>query len=329
VLTSIRRRLTLKAIRGLLRLNRWLGPSGAQRAGRVVGGLAGWVGPLRRRLADNLRCAGIAPTEDVLDRYFDHFGTLVGWSLAVYQNSFEQSGLAGRFLFDESIRHLDDAVARGKGVVLASPHLFCHELAAAAINRRHPIMAIVRESKDAVRGEIKQHWYRATGIDTVFRARHSSLLADTFNYIRILREGKVLAITPDILVEPSQGVPVSMFGRTVHLSPGIVQLAMRSGAALVTCLGDWHGVAGGGWRVAGEEAAYSHGPRSTVHGPRIVMSFGEPIVFPRSRNRDQTLRHGMQSWVSTIENYLRDHPANWLFWLDKRWTRQLRKKRVA
>lgn len=300
-----RREITQKAIQGALSLAGWMGPRGALELGRMVRHASCWAEPLRRRLACSLRQVGIPPREETIDGYFDRLGRWAGWSLAVHQHGFDGSGIASCFEADATLSHLDEAVARGKGVVLASPHLFGHEMAAAWIHRRHPVVAVVRESKDPVRAGLKQRWYEATGMETCFRARHSSVVADTLAYLRPLRAGKVLGITPDVLVPPRKGMAVRIFGRSVCLSPGIVLLALRSGAALVTCLGHW---------------------KSDPAAPgkaRAVLSFSEPRWLPGGAGGEHVLREGLQTWVSSLEQYLFRHPENWMFWMDKRWTRVL------
>jgi lauroyl/myristoyl acyltransferase len=300
-----RRTATQAVERGFIRLTRRLGPAAGLGVGDALGSLARFAVPLRQRLATNLQRAGITPTESILNRYFHRFGCWSGWSLAVYQAGLEASGVGARFVFGESVVNLDRAVARGKGVVLACPHLFCHEIAAAAISRRHPVVALVRESKDPRRGAVKQRWYEATGMETVRRARDSSVVADTLAYLRVLRGGRVLGITPDVLMPPDKGMPVRMFGRQLTLSPGVVLLAMRAGAPLVTPLGEWLDAEPGG------------------RGAHVRMHFSEPLLFPVSGDRERTLRDGLQAWCSHIEDYLRRRPENWMFWLDKRWAHAL------
>jgi lauroyl/myristoyl acyltransferase len=91
---------------------------------------------------------------------------------------------------------------------------------------------LVRESKDPARQAIKQHWYQATGLEIVHRSRRASVFADTLAYLRELRRGKILAITPDLPVREGKGVAVSMFGRQVILPAGVIALAARAGAML-------------------------------------------------------------------------------------------------
>jgi lauroyl/myristoyl acyltransferase len=303
-LHECRRAATQAAMRAAARSARWLGPGGAQALGRAVGRTAGFAGPLRRRLAMNLRRAGIASTETVLDRYFRRLGTWAGWSLAVYQAGFDASGVGARVEFDASVAHLDRAVAHGKGVLLACPHLFCHEIGAAAVHRRHPVVALVRENKSPVRAALKRRWYEATGVETVRRPRDASVVADTLAFLRVLSRGRVLGITPDVLMPSDKGLPVHIFGREPRLSPGMVLLAMHAGAPLVTALPEWDD--GGPGRPA-----------------RVRMHFSEPVEFSPRGDRQRTAREGLQAWWRLVEDYLRRRPENWMFWLDKRWTRVL------
>jgi lauroyl/myristoyl acyltransferase len=300
-----RRTATEATVRSFVKLTGWLGPGAAMHIGEAAGSLARLASPLRQQLAANLRRAGIAPTEATLNRYFHRFGCWAGWSLAVYQAGLEKSGVIDRLPFDRSVTNLDRAMGKGKGVVLASAHMFCHEMAAAAIHRRHPVVAVIRESKDPERDAVKQHWYQATGMETLRRPRDSSVVADTMAYLRVLRNGRVLGITPDVLLPAEKGLPVRMFGRQVTLSPGMVLLAMRSGAPLVTPLPQWLDAEPG------------------RRGARINMLFCEPIEFPSGGDRERTLRDGLQAWCSSIEAFLRREPENWMFWLDKRWGRAL------
>ncbi len=305
-----RRQVTQETMRGLLHLSRRLEPERMLSLGRGLGWLAGW--PLRQRLASNLRGAGIAPTSAILERYFQLLGNWAGWSLAVYQKGFVSSGIAGRIHLDDSASNLDRALAKGKGAILAAAHFFCHEMGAAAINLRHPIVALVRESKDPLHNDIKQRWYRATGMEIVRRSRRTSLMSDTLAYLRVLRSGKVLAITPDLPMPEDKGVPVEMFGRQVILPSGMIALSVRSGAPVVPCWGEWTADRHG-WPVDGR------------------IRFDEPMEFPAGAKplgcKDATIQAGMQEWGRRCEDYLRKFPENWMFWLDKNWTRVWRQQK--
>jgi lauroyl/myristoyl acyltransferase len=299
-----------KGLHGVLRLGRWLGPHGVLELGRLFGGVTGLTGPLRRRLADNFRAAGMVPTEDLLDRYFRCLGDWAGWSLAVYEHGLDGSGLAARVEFDDTVRYYDEAAALGRGVVMVAPHYFFHDILAACAGRRHAVAGVVREGKSALHNEVKRRWYGALGLEVVHRARHSSLLADTLALLRVLRSGRVLGVTPDLVMPPDKGVPVRFFGRTATVSPGFAVLALRSGAPIIMGRPEWIGPAG------------------TRHA-RLQPRFDPPITLPSTGDRDRTVREAVQACFTGFEARLRAQPEKWLFWLDKRWTEVLRKAPAA
>jgi lauroyl/myristoyl acyltransferase len=303
-----RRRVTLSALRTALAYGEHLSWRESALLGRNLGRIASMVPTLRMRLRTNLHQAGLEATPERVDRYFRLLGDWLASSLALYNRGLAASGVAGTIRLDESIANLDRAVALGRGVVLVSPHAFCHELGAAVINRRHPVVALVRESKNPVRDAIKRRWYEATGLETVLRSRKSSMLADVMSYIRVLRDGKVLAITPDLPVAAEAGVPVKILGRTVSLNPGMVALAMWSGAPMVFC-----------WAQKWDLGRPGH--------DAATVGFDEPIHVPPTRDRAAALRTGMAEWGRRFEEFLRRDPEFWLFWLDKRWTQVWRGQR--
>jgi lauroyl/myristoyl acyltransferase len=284
---------------GLLNVAKWTGPVGARRLGVAAGRAGGWVWPLRVRLAENLRRAGIEPTAERLDGYFRQLGLWSGWSLAAYHSGMRSSGLLDRIQIDPaSEERIRAALDRGRGLVLSTTHHFGHELGFAAIHHRvHPASALVRQSKDPSWGQVKDRWYGALGFETVVRPRRASPLSDLMSCLRVLRKGKILGITSDILVKEDFGVPVTIFDRRVHLSRGIVVLAMRAKAPVLFTWGEW---------------------RDGV----FWVFCDEPMELPVSR-RDGDVGEAMQAWAGRAEAFLRQCPESWMFWLDKAWTRAL------
>ena len=289
----------------MLSLGRIIGPSGASGVGSLLGGVAGSMPFLRNRLIENFKAAGLQPTREQVDRYFRRLGCWAGWSSAVYLRGFVESGVSARITLHDSFRFVEESMARGKGVVLASPHAFCHELAAAAISLRHRFVLLARESKNPARESIKARWYQATGVTVVKRPRKSSLMADTVTAIRTLQNGALLGITPDVIVPPEKGMPVQMFGHTVHLSPGAVVLASRVGSPIVSCWCDW---------VEGR----------TAREDRLILKFGPPVEYANRKQKPEETRQHLQEWCQSQEANFTRNPEYWMFWLDKHWTRALR-----
>lgn len=89
---------------------------------------------------------------------------------------------------------------------------------------------------------------------------------------------------------------VEFLGRQINLRPGIITLAMVSGAPVVRVSLKW------------EE-------------DRVLIHCDDPREYLRSGDRERTLVRGMQDWCDSFATHLRRHPSNWQFWLDRHWTR--------
>ncbi len=313
LLDGLRRRVTRGATTAALRVAGALGCGATRSLGVAFGRFAHLIPGLRQRLAENLNAAGMDASDATVKAYFRRLGIWIGHSLGVYGAGLDHSLVSTQIDLDpETVHHLDQAVAKGKGVVIAAPHLFCHEIAAGLIHRRHPVTALVRESKDAGWGAIKGRWYgEALGLQTVLRPRKGSTAGDIAAMLRVMRAGKVLGITPDVLTSRTSGLDVTLFNHTVSLSPGMILLAMRSGAPLITAGGRWYTDPAAPGRERGR------------------VTFSPPLELPKSSDREAGLRDGLQRWCSQFEESLRRSPADWLFWLDKGWTKVLRQPAVT
>lgn len=118
-------------------------------------------------------------------------------------------------------------------------------------------------------------------------------------YLKVLKRGRTLLITPDLLASEQQGVEVSIFGRPARLFGGAFALAMSAGAPMIRFFLRWQG------------------------DSSVLATFERAPVFD-GRDRDTAIRAAAQDWCRWFEDRLRESPESWLFWLDKRWSRFLR-----
>lgn len=301
MLHRLRRQVTTSVTHGAVCATRILPEPAVLALGRNVGRLGRVTPLLRSRLRHNFECglgaANVAP--DAVSLYFQRFGQWSGWSLAAMRHGFADSCVPQRLEFDDSVSVLDEAVALGRGVVLASPHFFGHELAAAFTGLRHPVTGIVRENRNARRQALKTRWYRQLGMGTVLRPRGSTVAGDMAAALRILRDGQVLGITPDVVVPPDQGMAVSMLGHQVNLPPGAILLAMRARCPVVTPVPVWNG------------------------SDRAFLHFTSSMPSDGQGDRQELLAAGFRRWCEHIDGHIRQSPQDWMFWLDKRWTQTL------
>jgi lauroyl/myristoyl acyltransferase len=264
--------------------------------------LAGEIPLLRRRVHTNMSLAlgpDVPPHAHRL--YFERVGWFLANALSVFHHGVDASQVLNEIGLGASIAVLDDAVAEGRGVVVVSPHWCGHELVAAQVNRRHPVALLVRQAANAERMARKLKWYDALGVEIVLRHRASSLKG-AVTYLNVLKRGKVLALTPDLLTEAPQGIETQIFGRRARLYGGAFTLAIASGAPMIRVYFRWQ------------------------HDSGVVAEWERVPDPPAGCDRTAVTRAALQSWCDWFEQELRRNPENWLFWLDKRWSRFLRAK---
>lgn len=151
----------------------------------------------------------------------------------------------------------------------------------------------------------KLKWYGALGAEIVLRPRHTSTVKDAVAYLNVLRRGGVLAITPDLLAEVPQGVETQVFGRQARVHGGAFAIAIAAGAPMIVPYFRWQ-------------------PDST-----LLVSCERAPEPPTGCERATANRLALENWWTWFEQKLRSNPENWLFWLDKSWSRFLRRKSHA
>ncbi len=298
-LRQFRRGATQLAVRQLIRATALL-PTGAQRPLRTFVALVGDIPFLRRKVCGNMRLAlgGDVPARTAR-LYFRHVGWTWSNALVTFNRGFAATPVPAEVKFDPSVSVLDDAVAEGRGVVLTLPHWAGHELAAAAINLRHPMVILVRQATSAEHQARKLKWYRALGVDIVLRPKGVSSIKDAVAYLGVLKRGKMLAVSPDLLADADRGVEAYIFGRRASLYGGAFALSISAGAPLIRFSMRWQS------------------------DSSLVLAF-ERAPMPHIDDRAAAIRFALQDWCNWFEKQLRANPENWLFWLDKRWSHFLR-----
>ena len=232
--------------------------------------------------------------------YFRHLGWFLSSSLSTFHHGVAATPVLNEVKFDETIHLFDVAASEGRGVVLTGPHWTGHELVAAMINRRHPTTFLVRQAPTSERTARKLKWYNALGVETVLRPDRASTVKDAVAYLNVLKKGKVLGITPDLLAESGQGVETQIFGRPARLHGGAFAIAIAARAPMIRLSFRWQS------------------------DTSLVVAFERAPAPPENGDRDAAIRIIMQDWCRWFEKKLRDNPENWLFWLDKKWSRFLR-----
>jgi lauroyl/myristoyl acyltransferase len=261
--------------------------------------LAGGIPGVRQKVLANMRLAlGSGVSEAAARRYFEQTGWLLSRSLATFHNGLGRTPVMNEVTLGPTASTLDEALAEGRGVVLTTAHWVGHELALGIVSRHHPTAFVVRRAGHAERAAVKAKWYRSLGAETVLRPDGASTLRDAAAYLKILKQGKILAISPDLLAGPDRGVEVILFGRQARVFGGAFAFAFATGAPIVRMSLSWQS------------------------RESIVANF-DRAPSPAGV-REAAIQSAAQDWCCWFEARLRSHPENWLFWLDRRWSGFLR-----
>jgi len=150
------------------------------------------------------------------------------WVEGARLGSTPMSEVLQRFIAD-GFDHLEDAMAEGKGVVLALPHVGSWEYGGAFLaGKGLPMTAVAERIEPPELFDYFVEQRAAMGLTIV------PLDADSgAALIKTLREGKLVGLLCDRdLLE--NGVEVEFFGETTTMPAGPATLAMRTGALLLT-----------------------------------------------------------------------------------------------
>jgi len=184
--------------------------------------------------------------------------------------------------------HLDEALARGKGVILLTAHLGNWEMVGARIAADgYPLHVIARAQRDDRLTEYIRQTREVAGMRVLHReeAVRGSL--------RALRAGELVGMLLDQNAG-SDGVFVEFFGHLASTAPGAAAFALRTGAAVVPTFG---------WRNADDTHT-------------ILADDPLPLIHTGDHKADTVANTAR--YTKVIEEQIRAHPEQW-FWLHKRW----------
>ena len=138
------------------------------------------------------------------------------------------SRLFGKMRAVSGLDAADAAQRRGRGVIFASPHLGCWEMAGLYVSSRYPMTTLYRPPRLAALENLSRE----------ARARLGARLVPTdASGVRALYQalgrGEAVGILPDQNPEPGSGVFAPFFGMPAYTMVLIARLVRKTGAALI------------------------------------------------------------------------------------------------
>lgn len=207
-----------------------------ERAGRLVAGAAGllaaqaWRGE-RTRLRETIDRVyhrrgrrPPQPVEAIIEQCFLHFALVIAELLRFPAMAAED--FRARVSF-EGLEHLQAALAAGRGVVLAVPHLGNWELLGGAIaHSGFPLHSFYMSQKEDDFGRALDHFRQFTKI--VLHDRDRGLVGA----LKALKKGAILGMIPD-QDGGNHGVYLDFLGHWVSMPAGPANWSLKTGAAVV------------------------------------------------------------------------------------------------
>jgi KDO2-lipid IV(A) lauroyltransferase len=261
-------------------------PAWALYAGADAAGIAAWyaLASLRATTRDHMRHVhGPGARSSTIDRdargcarsAARYYADFARYAHLPPERSFEQ--------IDEIVgaEHVFEAYDRGCGVILASAHLGNPEFISQALGSFFDLLVLTERLEPPALND----WVHRTRAQSGVRYEPVGLGAARAS-VAHLRAGGVLGVLVDRDVAGS-GQPAVFFGERAMMPSGPVELARRTGAAIVV-----------GFVLRTTPGRYR------IH----LMSVPAP---PRSGDREADVREGMRSLIATIEDGIRMAPDQW------------------
>ena len=191
------------------------------------------------------------------------------------------------------MENLDNALKKGKGVIVVGAHLGNFSVVAQLGTARGYKISIVAEDVKPPRlydyvNKLRGHF----GLKII--KLHSTQVRTIYH---LLRNNEILALAVDRDV-PGDGIPTMFFDALAPIPPGAVALAMRTGATLIT------------GRVE----------RMPDNSSRMILD--TPVEIVSTGDRDLDLKVNMRRVMQRLEEYILHNPTQWVV-LQRVWDRRL------
>lgn len=241
-----------------------------------VGALLGWLtylssGAYRHRLQAHAEAAGLAP--GTARAAVAQAGRMVAelpwlWLPPAHRRIEDWVRWKGA-------EALDEAVQRGRGLVLLTPHLGSFEVCAQAYAQRlgaqAPITALYRPARKAWLREVEERSRARPGLLTA-----PANLAGVRQMIRALRRGETVGLLPDQVPPDGLGVWAPFFGAPAYTMTLASRLLDQTGANLLLMWAERR-AHGAGWVVhvlRPQELL----PEVQSHGPETINRYMEALI---------------------------------------------------
>lgn len=178
------------------------------------------------------------------------------------------------------LEHLQAAVARGKGVIIASAHFGTIEVGGLRLQDFADVHAVYDTFTPGYLDRLIQRKRLEKGM-------HLIGVHDVRGMMRALRGGHALTLLFDRPLESAKGVKVRFFGRETAVPGGPAVLAMKTGATLLP--------------------VFMYRQPDTSFECRLFP----PVTWAESGDRDSDVHTIMQKLMDILQSVVRERPDQW------------------
>lgn len=190
----------------------------------------------------------------------------------------------------ENIHYLDEALSKGRGVIIVSAHLGNWELGGALVGvLGYPFWVVALVHKDKRVNDFFNFQRESKGVRVI------PLGKAVRQCLHILKENKVLALVGDRDFSQNGGIVVDFFGKPTLFPEGPAALSQKTGAVIVP-----------GFMLRNKDDSFTF--RSE-----------KPIEFISTGNRERDALELIKRYQVIFEDYIRRYPDQWYvfrrFWI--------------
>lgn len=247
--------------------------------------------PLRKAAQTNLRVAFPELSERKRDEIIRRMVRQVGWMAAEFSQmpKYSRENIEKVVVID-GFENFDAAKRRGKGVLFLTGHMSAWELSSFAhALYGYPLHFLVRPVSNRRVNALVNRYRCLSGNRPIDKNKSARAI------LKVLGEAGTIGILMDHNTSLDEGVFVNFFGVPASTSSGLARLALRTDAAVVPGFLLWD-----------------------ASRRKYRLRFEPAVALSRTGTEEADVRENTQRFTRVIEDFIREHPDQWL-WVHKRW----------